>query len=150
MNQKPFRSPVVVACAITAICILGGCRLRSGNGTIYYEAKSGAAVTALRSRIEPLRTALRGNTNFIEISGREMLMFTGRTNGPFAHCFIRFDRDEKDGAKDHEAVLVVATARTFSVSKQVRELRKLVDESLGRDVVKLLTVNFDENLLDMR
>jgi len=150
MNRKPIPSPVLATCAIAAVCILGGCRLSPGNGTIYYEAKSPAAVTELRSRIEPLRTALRGNTNLTEVAGRDTLMFRGKTNGPFADCFICFNRDERDVAKDHEAVLVVATARTFSVSKQVRQLRKLVEQPLGPNVVKLLTVNFDEKLIDVR
>jgi hypothetical protein len=150
MNRKPILLPVIATCAIAAVCILGGCRLSPGNGTIYYEAKSVAAVTALRSRIEPLRTALRRNTNLTEVVGRDTLMFTGKTNGPFMDCFIRFNRDERDAAKDHQAVLVVATARTFSLSKQVRELRKFVEQPLGPDVVKLLTVNFDEKLIDVR
>jgi hypothetical protein len=148
--MHPRYSPVIAACAVSALCILGGCRLSPGNGTIYYEAKSAAAVTALRSRIEPIRTALRGNTNFTEVTSRETLMFRGKSNGPVADCFISFDRDERDAAKDHQAVLVVSTARTFRVSKQVRELRKLVDQALGPDVVKLLTINFDEKLIDVR
>ena len=150
MNRKPIFSLVIIACAIAAICTLGDCRLSPGNGTIYYEAKSTAAVTALRSRIEPLRIAMLGNTNFTEVVGRDTLMFTGKTNGPFADCFICFNRDERDGAKDHQAVLVVVTARTFSISKQVRELRTLVEQSLGTNVLKLLTVNFDERLIDVR
>jgi hypothetical protein len=146
MNRKQRLTVVIATCVIA----VAGCRLSPGNGTIYYEAKSASAVTSLRSRIEPLRTALRGNTNFTEVTGRDTLMFTGKTNGPFADCFIRFNRDEKDGAKDYRAVLVVVTARTFSVSEQVRDLRKLVEQSLGPDVVKQLTVNFDEGLIDMR
>jgi hypothetical protein len=150
MNTKR-RLPVLIAtCVITAICVLAGCRLRTGNGTIYYEAKSAQAVTALRSRIEPLRAELRGNTNFTEVTGRETLMFKGTTNGAFPDCWIGFDRDEKDLGKDHQAVLVVSTTRTFSVSKQVRQLRKMVDQSLGPNVVKLLTINFDEKLIDVR
>jgi len=143
-----FRS--VATLVVGFACLLGGCRLSPGNGTIYYEAKSPMAVTALRSRIEPLRTALRTNTNFAEVSGRDILMFEGTTNGPFADCFIRYNRDERDIAKDNEAVLVVSTARTFRISKQVHDLRKLVDQSLGADTMKLLTVNFDEKLIDVR
>src|SRR3954451_583311 len=122
MNQKTRLSlAIITTSAIAAICISAGCRLSPGNGTVYYEAKSAAAVTALRSRIEPLRVALRGNTNFTEITGRDTLLFEGTTNGPFANCFIRFVRDENDGAKDYRAVLVVGTARTFSASKQVKQ-----------------------------
>jgi hypothetical protein len=150
MNQK-LRFPLRMAiCIIAALCVIVGCRLNPGNGTIYYEAKSAAAVAALLARIDPLRAALRGNTNFTEVTGRETLMFTGTTNGPFANCFIRFDRDENDVAKDDQAVLVVSTARTFKTSKQVHELRNLVEQSLGPDVVRQLTVNFDEGLIDMR
>jgi hypothetical protein len=150
MNTKRRLSVVIATCVIAAICVLAGCRLSPGNGTIYYEAKSAEAVTALRSRIEPLRAALRGNTNFTEVIGRKTLMFEGTTNGAFADCWIGFDRDEKDGAKDHQAVLVVATTRTFSASKQVRDLRNVVEQSLGPDVMKLLTINFDEKLIDVR
>jgi len=77
-------------------------------------------------------------------------MFVGTTNGPFADCFIRFNRDEHDGAKDYQAVLVIATARTFSLSKQVKQLRQMVEQPLGTNVLKQLTVNFDEKLIDMR
>ena len=150
LNAKLIRSPAIAACAIAAICILGGCRLSPGNGTIYYEAKSAAAVTALRSCIEPLRTALRGNTNFAEVTGRDTLLFEGTTNGPFANCFIRFNREENDGAKDYRAVLVVGTARTFSPSKQVKQLRQVIEQPVGTNVLKQLTVNFDEGLIDMR
>jgi len=150
MNRKPRLSLVTVICAAAAICLLVGCRLSPGNGTVYYEAKSAAAVTGLGSRIEPLRVALRGNTNFTEVTGQETLMFVGTTNGPFADCFISFNRDERDGARDYRAVLVVATARTFSVSKQVKQLRQLVEQPLGTNVLKQLTVNFDEKLIDMR
>jgi hypothetical protein len=150
MNTKRRLSVVIATCVIAAICVLAGCRLSPGRGTIYYEAKSPEAVTALRSRIEPLRVALRSNTNFTEVAGRETLMFVGTTNGAFADCWISFNRDEKDGAKDSQAVLVVSTTRTFSASKQVRDLRKVVQQSLGPDVVKLLTINFDEKLIDMR
>ncbi|HUR47571.1 MAG TPA: hypothetical protein VMZ27_16935 [Candidatus Saccharimonadales bacterium] len=87
---------VISSCFLVAICLLAGCRLRTGAGTIYYEAKTPTAVTALRSRIEPLRTALQANTNFTEITNREVLMFRGTTNGQFVDCFVSFNRDERD------------------------------------------------------
>ncbi len=150
MNRKPRLSLIIAICAATAICLPVGCRLSPGNGTIYCEAKSVWTVNALRSRIEPLRIALRGNTNFTEVTGRDTLLFEGATNGPFADCFVRFNREENDGAKDYRAVLVVSTSRTLSVSKQVRQLRELVEQPLGPDVLKQLIVNFDEGLIDMR
>ena len=150
MNQKTRLSLAIATSTIAAICLAAGCRLSPGNRAVYYEAKSAAAVTALRSRIEPLRVALRSNTNFTEVTGRETLMFVGTTNGPFTECFIRFNRDEHDGAKDYRAVLVVSTARTLSVSKQVRQLRQMVEQPLGTNVLKQLTINFDAGLIDMR
>ena len=150
MNRKPSLSPVIAACAIAAICVLGSCRLSPGNGAILYEGKSAAAVTALRSRIEPLRTELRGNTNFTEVTGRETLMFVGVKNGEFADCWIGYNRDEQAIDKDRQAILVAHTARTFRSSTQARHLRKLVDQTLGPDVLKLLTINFDEGLIDVR
>src|SRR5688572_27424728 len=150
MNRKRHLFIVIAICVFATIGILVGCRLSPGNGTIYYEAKSSEAVTALRSRIEPLRAALRGNTNFTEITGRKTLMFEGTANGAFADCWIGFDEDENDAAKDHQAVLVVSTTRTFSSSQQVGDLRKVVEQSLGPEVVKLLTINFDEKLIDVR
>jgi hypothetical protein len=137
--------------SIVTVVMVGGCfRLRTGSGTIYYEAKSAAAVQALRSRIEPLRAALGTNLNFTEIIGRETLIFEGTTNGPFTGCFIRFDRAENDGSKNHQAVLVVGTTRTFSFAKQVHQLRELVEKPLGRDVLKQLVINFDPDLFDVR
>jgi len=150
MRPQLVLSNIIAIWAIAIICLLGGCRLSPGGGTIYYQAKSRAAVSALRGRIEPLRNALRENPNFTEVSGRDTLMFAGKMSGPFADCSICSNRDERAAAKDDEAVLVVSTGHTFRTSKQVREVRKLVEQSLGAEVLKLLAVNFDENLIDVR
>lgn len=136
---------------IVTVLMLGGCfRLRTGAGTVYYEAKSAEAVRALNSRIEPLRAALSSDSRFIEETSRRTLSFVGATNGEFADCWIGFDRNEKAIDKDRQAVLVVSTARTFGFSTQVRHLRTVVEQSLGPDVVKLLTINFDGKLIDVR
>ena len=77
-------------------------------------------------------------------------MFVGVKNGEFEDCWIGYNRDERAIDKDRQAILVAHTARTFSSSPQARHLRKLVDQILGPDVLKLLTINFDEGLIDVR
>ncbi len=143
MNRKSRLLLVIAICVAATICIWVGWRLSHRNGTIYYEAKSAAAVNALRSRIEPLRVVLRDNTNFKEVTCERTLVFVGTTNGSFADCYIGFDRDEHDGAKDDSAVLVVTTPRTSSGTKQLRSLRQVIEQALSPDVLKQLNVSFD-------
>jgi hypothetical protein len=151
MTRKRKLTAAIGTLGIVSVLMLGGCfRLRTGAGSIYYEAKSAEAVQALNSRIEPLRTALRSDDRFIEEAGKRTLSFVGAKNGEFVDCWIGFNRDERDGDKNRRAVLVVSTGRTFSFSTRVRRLRKVVEQSLSPDVVKLLKISFDENLMDVR
>ena len=151
MTRKRKLTVAFGTLGIVTVLMLGGCfRLRTGAGTVYYEAKSAEAVRALHSRIEPLRAALRSDSRFTEGTDRRTLSFVGATNGEFVDCWIGYNRDERAIDKDRQAVLVVSTAHTFSFSTQVRHLRKMVEDALGPDVVKLLTINFDEGLIDVR
>lgn len=151
MIHKPHSTLTFTVCVFFAVFLLVGCfRVRTGCGTILYQAKTPEAVQVLRSRIEPLRTALRSNARFIEVANHRTLEFIGATNAEFGGCWIGYDRDERDLAKDQQAILVVDTTSTFSSAKQVRDLQKVINQALGSNALKQLTVSFDANWMDVR
>ena len=107
LGRKTMKFSLLFICSATCIALVGCFRITTGRGTIYYEAKTPGAVQALRSRIEPLRTALRSDERFHEEANTGSLDFNGVQKKEFDGCWIGYNRDEHDGNKDREAVLVV-------------------------------------------
>jgi hypothetical protein len=149
MIHKPHWMLTFSVCGFLTVFLLVGCfRVRTGCGTILYQAKTPEAVQALRSRIEPLRTALRSDARFIEVTNRRTLEFIGATNTEFVECRIGYDRD-MDFA-DQQAILAANTTSTFGFVKQVRDLRQVLNQAIGSNALNQLTVSFESNWMDVR
>jgi hypothetical protein len=141
---------LLFAIGICLLIILPVGRIRTKCGVIEYQAKTPEAVLLFRSKIEALRMALRADSRFIEVTNGRTLEFNGARNTEFEGCWIAYDRDERDAAKDSYAMLAVDTTSTFSFNRQVHDLRAIVGKAFGPSVLKQFTINFEPRWIDMR